>query len=67
MDERRIGSEHDGRFLNGMMDDVRIYDRVLSEKEVEQNFNVTSNEMAVSLKDKLATRWGHLKEVTFSQ
>jgi len=67
MDERRIGSEHDGRFLEGMIDDVRIYDRVLSEKEVEQNFKVESNEMAVSLKDKLATRWGHLKELTLSQ
>ena len=64
MDERRIGSEHDGRFLNGMVDDVRIYDRVLSEKEVEQNFKVKSNEMAVCLKDKLATRWGYLKEIT---
>jgi hypothetical protein len=67
MNERRIGSEHDGRFLIGMIDDVRIYERVLSAKEVEQNFNVTSNEMAVSLKDKLATRWGHLKEIMFSQ
>ena len=67
MDERRIGSEHDGRFLNGMVDDVRLYDSVLSEKEVKQNFNVKSNEMAVSLKDKLATCWGHLKEITLSQ
>ncbi|MBC8234397.1 LamG domain-containing protein [bacterium] len=65
--ERRIGSEHDGRFLMGMVDEVRVYERVLSEKEVEQNFKVESNEMAVSLKDKLATRWGHLKEITRSQ
>ena len=67
MDERRIGSEHDGRFLMGMVDDVRIYNRVLNEKEVKQNFKVTSNVMAVSLKDKLATCWGHLKEITLSQ
>lgn len=37
MDERRIGSEHNGRFLNGMIDNVRIYDRVLSAGEVIQN------------------------------
>jgi hypothetical protein len=65
--ERRIGSEHDGRFLMGMVDDVRVYKRVLTEKEVKQNFNVKSNEMAVSLKDKLATCWGHLKEIILSQ
>ena len=62
MDERRIGSEHDGRFLNGMVDDVRIYNRILNETEVKQNFKVKSNLMAVSLKDKLATCWGQLKE-----
>jgi hypothetical protein len=67
MDERRIGSEHDGRYLNGMVDDVRLYNRVLSEKGVKQNFNVKSNEMAVKPKDKLATCWGHLKEITLSQ
>ncbi|MFQ6043344.1 MAG: LamG domain-containing protein [Candidatus Poribacteria bacterium] len=67
MDERRIGSEHDGRFLIGMVDDVRIYNKILSEKEVEQNFNVKSNELSVSLQDKLATHWGHLKQVTLSQ
>lgn len=67
MDERRIGSEHDGRFLKGMVDDVRIYNRVLSPKEVKQNFNVQSNELTVSLKDKLATRWGNLKKAALSQ
>ena len=38
MDERRIGSEHDGRYLQGMIDEVRIYERVLDEDEVMQNY-----------------------------
>lgn len=60
-DERRIGSEHDGRFLNGMVDEVRVYDRVLDEDEVEQNFTVSSNELAVEPAGKLATSWGKIK------
>jgi hypothetical protein len=62
MDERRIGSEHDGRFLDGMVDEVRIYNRVLSEEEVLQNFNVKSNKMAVAPAGKLAATWGHIKQ-----
>ena len=33
MDDRRIGSEHDGRYQDGMIDEVRIYDRVLTAAE----------------------------------
>jgi len=62
MDKRRIGSEHDGRFLNGMIDEVRIYNRVLSANEVVQNFNVKSNTLAaVAPAGKLATTWSHIK------
>ena len=62
MDERRIGSEHDGRYLVGMIDEVRIYDRVLSTEEVKQNFNVKSNVLtAVAPTGKLATTWSHVK------
>ncbi len=61
MDERRIGSEHDGRYLEGMIDEVRIYDRVLDEDEVAQNFEVKSNELAVEPAGKLATSWGKIK------
>jgi hypothetical protein len=60
-DERRIGSEHDGRFLNGMVDEVRVYDRVLDEDEVAQNFGVSSNEMAVDSAGKLAITWASMK------
>lgn len=61
MDERRIGSEHDGRFLDGMIDEVRIYDRVLSKDEVLQNSQVTSNQLAVDTADKLAITWASIK------
>jgi len=62
MDERRIGSEHDGRYLNGMVDEVRLYNRILSDGEIKQNFNVKSNVLtAVDFTDKLATTWGHVK------
>ena len=67
MDERRIGSEHDGRFLIGMVDEVRIYDRVLSAEEVEQNFNVKSNKLAVKPAGKLATTWSRIKRTAFSR
>ena len=61
MDERRIGSEHDGRWLNGMIDNVRIYDRVLTEEEVMQNFEAKSDQLPVEPADKLSTTWGSLK------
>lgn len=63
MDERRIGSEHDGRFLIGMIDNVRIYDRILDEDEVMQNFESQSDQLPVEPAGKLSTTWGYLKEV----
>jgi hypothetical protein len=60
-DERRIGSEHDGRWLIGKVDEVRVYKRVLTEKEITNNFGVKSNKLAVDKKGKLATCWGIIK------
>ena len=40
MDERRIGSEHDDRYQDGMIDEVHIYDRVLTADEVTNNSKV---------------------------
>jgi hypothetical protein len=65
MNERRIGSEHDdSRYLEGMVDEVRIYNRVLSEEEVMQNFSVESNKLAVDPSGKLAISWGDVKRLT---
>ena len=63
MQERRIGSEHDGRFLIGMMDNVRIYDRILEEEEVVQNFESQSDQLPVEPAGKLSTTWGTLKRM----
>ncbi len=64
MDERRIGSEHDGRYLIGMIDNVRIYDRILTEDEVKQNFEAESDSLSVvEAAGKLALTWGTLKQV----
>jgi hypothetical protein len=61
-DERRMGSEHDGRWLIGKIDEVRVYKRVLTEKEIANNFTVKSNKLAVEPNGKLATCWSVLKQ-----
>ena len=61
MKERRIGSEHDGRYLTGMIDNVRIYDRILDEGEVQQNFESESDTWPVEPAGKLSATWGYLK------
>ena len=63
MKERRIGSEHDGRYLIGMMDNIRIYDRILEEDEVMQNFESKSDQLPVEPAGKLSTTWGTLKRM----
>lgn len=64
MDERRIGSEHDGRFLNGKIDEVRIYNRILTEDEIFQNFAVDANTLSVDPGGKISMTWGRLKDGT---
>lgn len=67
MNERRIGSEHDGRFLEGMVDEVRIYNRVLEPGEVKQNFEAKSNKLAVEPEGKLTTTWSAVKQDVLSR
>lgn len=67
MNERRIGSEHDdSRYLEGIVDEVRIYDRALDEDEVLQNFEAESNKLAVEPTGKLATTWSQVKSDTLN-
>jgi hypothetical protein len=51
-----IGSNHDrrdfGSEINGLIDEVMIWDRALSEKEVEQLFKTTGEEFRIPTKDK---------------
>ncbi|MEO2003169.1 MAG: LamG domain-containing protein [Candidatus Poribacteria bacterium] len=64
MEERRIGSEHNGRYLDGKIDEVRIYNRVLDDDEIVQNYEVDANTLAVDAGAKLSMTWGRLKYVT---
>lgn len=57
----RIGSEYDGRFFQGILDEVRIYQRALSDTEVERNFNAKSNVMVVDPTGSFSTLWGLIK------
>jgi hypothetical protein len=50
------------RWFNGLIDEVRIWDRALSEKEIKENMNKGSVELlAVNKKGKLTTAWGWIK------
>lgn len=57
----RIASEHEGRYLPGLVDEVRIYKRALSEDEIKKNFMATSNKTTVVASGKLTVTWGMIK------
>ena len=48
-------------FFNGIIDEVRIYDRPLTEEEIMRNYQSTTG-LAVDRTDKLPTVWGALKK-----
>ena len=48
-------------FFNGIIDEVRIYDRPLTEAEIMRNYQSTTG-LAVDRTDKLPTVWGALKK-----
>ena len=48
-------------FFNGIIDEVRIYDRTLTEAEIIRNYQSTTG-LAVDRTDKLPTVWGALKK-----
>ena len=51
---------NDNGYFIGAMDEVRIYDRVLTANEVQQNFDATG--LAVSSKGKLSTTWAMIRK-----
>jgi len=57
----RIASEHEGRYLPGIVDEVRIYKRALSADEIMKNFKVTTNILVVNRAEKLSVTWGMIK------
>ncbi len=48
-------------FFNGIIDEVRIYDRTLTEAEIMHNYQSTTG-LTVDRTDKLPTVWGALKK-----
>jgi hypothetical protein len=47
--------------MNGIIDEVKIYDRALNENEIQQNLKATSNTLAVEPVNKLIITWGKIK------
>ena len=47
------------RYFEGLIDEVGIYNRALTDNEIERNFN--SEGLAVSSQQKLAIAWGEIK------
>jgi hypothetical protein len=47
--------------IRGSIDEVRIYNRALSENEIAQNFDSTSQLAVLGIEDKLAITWGSIK------
>jgi len=58
-----IGDGNNERHFNGFIDEVRVYNRGLSEAEVQQNYVVKSNLLAVEPAGKLTTTWSNIKLV----
>ena len=50
-----------GRRVPGIMDEFRIYNRALSEQEIQKNYGVLSNRTSVDAAGKLAALWAQLK------
>lgn len=47
--------------LTGILDEFRIYNRALSDAEIQQNYTIKSNNTAVNHAGKIAISWGKIK------
>jgi len=57
----KIGADSNGQNLFiGIIDEVRVYNRALTENEIKQNMKAQS--LAVDGQEKLATTWGNIKD-----
>jgi len=54
-------SHESSREFEGIIDEVRIWNRILSAKEVTHHMNIGKNQVAVEPGGKVATTWGKLK------
>ena len=59
-----IARSHEGsREFEGVIDEVKIWNRVLSEKEVNHHMTVGKGQVSVEPEGKLATTWSQLKRL----
>jgi len=60
------GDTKDVHWMQGVLDEIAIFDEALTEKEIQQIMNepkgLAGIYLAVSHKDKLATTWGKVRE-----
>ena len=56
-----IAHREDGQFLNAVIDDVRIWPRVLEAKEIKETMNSPLGGLAVNPSGCLSTEWGRIK------
>ncbi len=51
-----------GRWVDGFLDEIKMYNRVLTEAEIIEDMNDSMHNLAVSPKDKVSTTWASLKK-----
>ena len=56
-----IGDALNQRHFNGLIDEVRIYNRGLTSAEAKQNFEIKTNSLSVRVAGKMTTAWAKLK------
>jgi hypothetical protein len=57
-----VAKTHEGsREFQGMIDEVRIWNRALTDEEIEEQMNMGAGSTAVTPMDKAATKWAQVK------
>ncbi|MBM3237646.1 LamG domain-containing protein [Candidatus Poribacteria bacterium] len=56
-----IGSWHGGGWINGLIDEIYLSERALSEAEIQKFSSGIATASPVYTKNKLAVTWGHIK------
>jgi len=51
-----------GRWIDGFLDEIKMYNRVLTEAEIVEDMNDSMHNLDVSPKDKVSTTWAFLKK-----
>jgi len=60
-----IAGGRDPYYYNGIYDEIRIWNRALSEDEINESMNMGREQIfAINPMDKLATSWGRIKKIS---